>query len=354
MRKYLDKNGLLYLWSKIKGMFDKKVDKEEGKTLTSNDFTDDLKRKLEGIDPSASDYVLPVADETTLGGVKKGDNVNIADDGKISVSVMRGANGTAAGVSGLVPVPAGADNVKYLRGDGTWASPDNTEYNEASESVAGLMSADDKKKLNSIDENANDYELPAATTSELGGVKSGNDITVDGTGVVTVDHAATASTAESIAWSGVTSKPDQFDPDMTGANGSTAGEHGLVPAPSASDNVKFLRGDGSWATPPGKEYNNASQSEPGLMSPDDKTKLDAFGPASDYALKSDIADVYTVKGSVADYSDLPTNNAKKGDVYNVQATGMNYVWTGAEWDALGSVFTIDPIENTEIDELVGS
>lgn len=37
-------------------------------------------------------------------------------------------------------------------------------------------------------------------------------------------------------------------PDMTGADGTNAGARGFVPAPAATDNVKFLRGDGSWAT----------------------------------------------------------------------------------------------------------
>lgn len=36
--------------------------------------------------------------------------------------------------------------------------------------------------------------------------------------------------------------------DMTGATASVAGTHGLVPAPSAGDNTKFLRGDGTWQT----------------------------------------------------------------------------------------------------------
>ncbi len=36
-------------------------------------------------------------------------------------------------------------------------------------------------------------------------------------------------------------------PVMKGADGSTAGEKGLVPAPAAEDNEKFLRGDGKWA-----------------------------------------------------------------------------------------------------------
>ena len=34
--------------------------------------------------------------------------------------------------------------------------------------------------------------------------------------------------------------------DMTGATSSTAGTHGLVPAPAAGDNIKVLHGDGTW------------------------------------------------------------------------------------------------------------
>ena len=34
--------------------------------------------------------------------------------------------------------------------------------------------------------------------------------------------------------------------DFTGAGISTAGTSGLVPAPSAGDEGKFLRGDGQW------------------------------------------------------------------------------------------------------------
>jgi len=37
---------------------------------------------------------------------------------------------------------------------------------------------------------------------------------------------------------------------FTGADGTTAGTSGLVPAPAAADNVKFLKGDGTWAATP--------------------------------------------------------------------------------------------------------
>jgi hypothetical protein len=36
---------------------------------------------------------------------------------------------------------------------------------------------------------------------------------------------------------------------MTGANGTVAGAPGLVPTPQATDNEKFLRGDGTWVVP---------------------------------------------------------------------------------------------------------
>lgn len=35
--------------------------------------------------------------------------------------------------------------------------------------------------------------------------------------------------------------------EMTGADGSNAGVRGLVPTPAATDNTKYLRGDGTWA-----------------------------------------------------------------------------------------------------------
>ena len=37
--------------------------------------------------------------------------------------------------------------------------------------------------------------------------------------------------------------------DMTGATSSVAGAHGLVPAPVAGDDTKYLKGDGTWDSP---------------------------------------------------------------------------------------------------------
>ena len=66
--------------------------------------------------------------------------------------------------SGLVPAPSTtAGTTKYLREDGTWAVPPdtNTTYSEATTSAAGLMSSSDKSKLNGIAPGANAYTHPS-------------------------------------------------------------------------------------------------------------------------------------------------------------------------------------------------
>lgn len=97
----------------------------------------------------------------------------------------------------------------------------------------------------------------------------------------------------------------------------------------------------------------ASASQAGMMSAADYTKLAALPTNatldSTYAKKTDITSMYKHKGSVASTSALPSTGNTAGDVYNVTATGMNYVWTGEDWDALGEIFSIDAMTTTEID-----
>lgn len=61
------------------------------------------------------------------------------------------------------------------------------------------------------------------------------------------------------------------------------------------------------------------------------------------AVQTAVTGVYTVKGSVANQGALPQEENKTGDVYNVEDTGMNYVWNGTKWDALGSVTTLSTL-----------
>lgn len=57
--KYSGENTLTYLLGLIKTALGGKVDKESGKGLSSNDFTTELKNKLDGIDTGANRYTHP-------------------------------------------------------------------------------------------------------------------------------------------------------------------------------------------------------------------------------------------------------------------------------------------------------
>lgn len=83
---------------------------------------------------------------------------------------------------------------------------------------------------------------------------------------------------------------------------------------------------------------------------------------SNYVTKDQITSIYTYKGSVATYEDLPTlvsdNTLKTGDVYNVEAAyenhpaGTNWVWSGSAWDALaGSVDLSGYATKSEVSDL---
>lgn len=59
-----------------------------------------------------------------------------------------------------------------------------------------------------------------------------------------------------------------------------------------------------------------------------------------------ISSAYIYKGTVTNTSSLPTT-ADIGNVYNVADGGMNYAWTGTEWDALGPTIDLTPYVKVE-------
>lgn len=63
-----------------------KVDKVEGKGLSTNDYTTPEKNKLAAIEAEANKYVLPAATASALGGVKIGSNITLANGGTISIT----------------------------------------------------------------------------------------------------------------------------------------------------------------------------------------------------------------------------------------------------------------------------
>ena len=61
---------------------DKFVAKEEGKVLSTNDFTNSQKEKLESLE----NYVLPQASAEVAGGIKVGAGLSITEDGTLSAT----------------------------------------------------------------------------------------------------------------------------------------------------------------------------------------------------------------------------------------------------------------------------
>lgn len=150
-----------------------------------------------------------------------------------SHSAFGKATANAAGSAGYVPAPAKGQQGQYLRGDGTWATPTNTTYGDATTSAHGLMTAADKTKLNGIASNANNYSHPTS---------SGNKHIPSG-----------GSAGQILRWSSDGTATWGSDNNTTysafkGATSSAAGGSGLVPAPGTADVGKVLKGSGAWGT----------------------------------------------------------------------------------------------------------
>lgn len=128
----IDLNGLVHVWSKVKTLTDNCVKADSLATVATSGSYNDLSDKP--TIPSA--YTLPTASSTVMGGVKIGSNISVTS-GTISITK---SNVTSA----LGYTPPTSDTV----------------YSNATTSTAGLMSASDKVKLNSIAANANNYTHP--------------------------------------------------------------------------------------------------------------------------------------------------------------------------------------------------
>jgi len=110
----------------------------------------------------------------------------------ISINDFTGANGTTAGTKGSVPAPAAADNVKYLKGDGTWAtipsgfagfdiSDGKTPFSVASGNTVSFTSS----TLSISTSTALTVGIDLPVTGITAGAYTSADITVDAQGRIT-------------------------------------------------------------------------------------------------------------------------------------------------------------------------
>ena len=266
------------------------------------------KSKLDGIAVNANKYTHPsytakssglykitvdsLGHISTTTAVTKADITALGipgSDTNTTYSAFKGATSSAGGGAGLVPAPAAGASNRYLRSDGTWQVPPdtNTTYGLVTTSVNGLMSASDKKKLDGIASGANKYTHPGYTARSSGLYK----ITVDSSGHISAVTAVTKSDITALGIPGQdtntvythpTSSGNKHIPsggssgqilrwsangtavwgndnnttysNFRGASTSAAGGSGLVPAPAQGSANRYLRSDGTWQVPPNTVY----------------------------------------------------------------------------------------------------
>lgn len=452
MSNFLDSDGLLYFWQKLKAYFatttdlNGKVDKVTGKGLSTNDYTTTEKNKLSGIASGAQVNVIETVkvNGTALSPTSKAVDVTVPtktsditnDSGFITASdVPEGAaaSSTTPKMDGTAKV---GTETAFARGD--HVHPSDTSRVPTTRKVAGHAlsadvtlvkgdvglgnvdnTADDDKPVSTAQQAAlngkvdkvsgkglstNDY-----TTNEknkLSGIATGaqvnvlEGVSVNGTDLTptdkVVDISVPTKTSDITNDSGyITSASlpgaSSTSPKMNGTaavgteTAFARGDHihpsdttrvpttRKVAGHALSADVTLAKGDVGLGnvdntSDANKPVSTAQQaalngkvdkvSGKGLSTNDyttaEKNKLAAFGEASTYALKSDITNMYKYKGSVATVALLPSTGQTAGDVYNVEANGMNYAWNGEEWDALGEIFTITSISNSAIDTIVAS
>jgi len=169
-----------------------------------------------------------------------------------------------------VPVPTSEDAGKFLKADGSWATPTGTTYQTldaatvttGTETVGKLVTAKVLRDELNAKEDAlvatgsatkpvyvdNNGDV-AAVTYTLGqnvpvptSEDAGKFLKADGSWAVDNDTQADWSESNTSSAAFIQNKPGNFG----GATDSTAGSTGMVPQPAAKADKKYLSGDGNW------------------------------------------------------------------------------------------------------------
>lgn len=132
--------------SNITQLQTQKVDKVEGKGLSTNDYTTPEKNKLAAIEAEANKYVLPAATTTTLGGIIVGDRLSIDSTGKLVATYTYTLPTASSTVLGGVKTGSNITNtngtISLTKANVTSAlgvDPTTTYVNKAGDTMTGLL-----------------------------------------------------------------------------------------------------------------------------------------------------------------------------------------------------------------------
>lgn len=190
----MSKDELSYILGIIWDTFQKA---QAGKGLSAEDFTTALKTKLDEISAGAQ---VNVIESIKLNNTA----LTISANKSVNIPLFGGANASSNGSAGVVPAPTKGNQDKFLKADGSWSSPADTEYDPATTTQDGLMSAEDKAKLDGIAEGATS-NAGTITGVTMNGISKGTSGVVD-LGTVVTDVSGKANLA-SPTFTGVPKAP---------------------------------------------------------------------------------------------------------------------------------------------------
>lgn len=266
-KKYLDDNGLTYYHSKVKGFLADKVDKVEGKGLSTNDYTTAEQTKLSGIASGAQVNVIETVkvNNTALTPSSKAVNITVptsaADVSALPSSTKYGASMTLSINSTTYVVTA---QLKDQDGNAL-GTAQTIDLPLESVVVSGSYDATNKKVVLTLQDGSTiDFsvaDLVAGLQTEItSSNKLGSDLVDDTSAshkfatasqLTKLDNLPTITTiGTNLSLSnGTLSATDTTYSDFTGTDGTAAGASGLVPAPATTDAGSYLKADGTWGDP---------------------------------------------------------------------------------------------------------
>lgn len=242
-----------------------------------------------GVTGKPSTFAPPTSSATVLGGIKvgyttsgKNYKVQLDSSGNAYVNVPWTDNNTTyneatADTLGLVKIGYASNGKNYavLLANGKmyvnvpWTD-NNTTYSQATSDNLGLVkigySANGKNYPVALDGNGKMYvNVPWTDTNTTYTNMGAASASAAGKAGLVPAPAAGAQ-AKYLRGDGTwQTPPNTTYSDMGGATSSAAGSAGLVPAPAAGKQASFLRGDGTWVVPTNTTYGLASTTANGLL-----------------------------------------------------------------------------------------
>lgn len=198
-----------------------------------------------GVTGKPSTFAPPTAAASTLGGVK----VGYTTSGK-NYKLQVDASGNA-----FVNVPWTDNNTTYNQATADTLGLVKIGYTSSGKNYAVSLDANGKMYVNVpwTDTNTTYTNMGAASASASG--KAG-----------LVPAPAAGAQAKYLRGDGTwQTPPNTTYSNMGGATSSAAGSAGLVPAPTAGKQTSFLRGDGTWVVPTNTTYAKANTTTLGLV-----------------------------------------------------------------------------------------